>query len=159
LGLAASDLSGRKASISWTPAIDNRKHAVIKVKFSSKDCRRCDHLSQCIRSKKPYPRRTLTVRPQPQHQALQTARQREATEAFQTEYACRAGIEGTISRGTRSTRLRRTRYIGLARVHLGHLLTAVGLNILRLGEWLLETTRAKTRITPFARLMAAGVAA
>jgi transposase len=148
-----------KASISWTPAIDHRQHAVIKVKFSSKDCRHCDHVSQCIRSKKRYPRRTLTIRPQPQYQALQTARQREATEAFQTEYARRAGIEGTISRETRSLRLRRTRYIGLRRVHLGHILAAVGLNVLRLGEWFLETSRAKTRITPFARLMADGAAA
>ena len=87
------------------------------------------------------------------------ARQREATDAFRAEYARRAGIEGTISRGTRSARLRRTRYRGLARVHLGHILTAVGLNVLRLGEWLLETARAKTRITPFARLMAAAAAA
>jgi transposase len=87
------------------------------------------------------------------------ARQREATDAFRAEYARRAGIEGTISRATRSTRLRRTRDIGLARVHLGHILTAVGLNVLRLGEWLLETARAKTRITPFARLMAAAAAA
>jgi transposase len=30
-----------KTSISWTPAVDNRGNAVIKVKFSSKDCRRC----------------------------------------------------------------------------------------------------------------------
>ena len=148
-----------KTSLSWTPAVDNRGNAVIKVKFSSTDCRRCDHVSQCLRSQKRYPRRTLTIRPQPQYQALQAARQREATEAFQAEYARRAGIEGTISRGTRSTRLRRTRYIGLARVHLGHLLTAAGLNVLRLGEWLLGTARAKTRMTPFARLMAAGVAA
>jgi transposase len=148
-----------KTSISWTPAVDNRGNAVIKVKFSSTDCRRCDHVAQCIRSQKRYPRRTLTIRPQPQYQALQAARQREATEVFQAEYARRAGIEGTISRGTRSTRLRRTRYIDLARVHLGHLLTAAGLNVLRLGEWLLGTVRAKTRITPFARLMAAGVAA
>jgi transposase len=148
-----------KTSISWTPAVDNRGNAVIKVKFSSTDCRRCDHVAQCIRSQKRYPRRTLTIRPQPQYQALQAARQREATEVFQAEYARRAGIEGTISRGTRSTRLRRARYIDLARVHLGHLLTAAGLNVLRLGEWLLGTVRAKTRITPFARLMAAGVAA
>jgi transposase len=148
-----------KASISWTPAIDNRKNAVIKVKFSSKDCQRCDHLSQCIRSTKRYPRRTLTIRPQPQYQALQTARQREATAAFQMEYARRAGIEGTISRETRSLRLRRTRYIGLRRVHLGHILAAVGLNVLRLGEWFLETTHAKTRITPFARLIADAPAA
>jgi transposase len=148
-----------KTSISWTPALDNRKNAVIKVKFSSSDCRRCDHVAQCVRSKKRYPRRTLTIRPQPQYQALQTARQREATEAFQAEYARRAGIEGTISRETRSLRLRRTRYIGLRRVHLGHILAAVGLNVLRLGEWFLETSRAKTRITPFARLMADGAAA
>ena len=129
------------------------------MKFSSKDCRRCDPVAQCVRSKKRYPRRTLTIRPQPQYQALQAARQREATEAFQAEYARRAGIEGTISRGTRSTRLRRTRYMGLARVHLGHILTAVGLNVLRLGAWFLETAPANTRITLFARLMAAPPAA
>jgi transposase len=148
-----------KASISWAPLIDTRGNPVIQVRFSTKDCRRCDHVAQCIRSTKRYPRRTITVRPQPQYQALQAARQREATDAFRAEYARRAGIEGTISRGTRAARLRRTRYRGLARVHRGHILTAVGLNILRLGEWLLETARAKTRLTPFARLMANAPAA
>ena len=148
-----------KTSLSWTPALDNRQNAVIKVQCSSTDCRRCAHVAQCLRSKQRDPRRTLTIRPQPHYQALQTARQREATEAFQTEYARRAGIEGTISRETRSMRLRRTRYIGLRRVHLGHILAAVGLNVLRLGEWFLETARAKTRLTPFARLMAPAPAA
>jgi len=33
------------------------------------------------------------------------------------------------------------------------------LNVLRLGEWFLETARAKTRITLFARLMADASAA
>jgi transposase len=98
----------------------------MKVEFSTKDCRRCDHLTPCIRSKKRYPRRTLTIRPQPQCQALQTARQRAATEVFQTEYARRAGIEGTISRATRSMHLRRTRDIALRRVHLGHIFAAGG---------------------------------
>ena len=148
-----------KSSMSWTPAMDNRDHPVIKMKFSTKDCRHCTKLAQCVRSKKRAPRRTLTIRPQPQYQALQTARQREATPAFQEEYARRAGIEGTISRGTRSTRLRRTRYMGLPRVRLGHILTAVGLNVLRLGEWFLEIPRANTRITPFTRLMAKAPAA
>jgi hypothetical protein len=82
------------------------------------------------------------------------ARQRDATAAFQAEYARRAGSEGTISRGTRGVRLRRTRDLGLAGVRLGHLLTAVGLNVLRLSEGFLETARAKTRTTPVARLMA-----
>jgi hypothetical protein len=35
----------------------------------------------------------------------------------------------------------------------------VGLNVLRLGEWWLETARAQTRITLFARLMADAPAA
>ena len=30
-----------KTSISWTPAVDNRGNAVIKVKFSTRDCRPC----------------------------------------------------------------------------------------------------------------------
>jgi hypothetical protein len=35
----------------------------------------------------------------------------------------------------------------------------VGLNALRLGAWCRKTARAKTRIIPFARLMADGAAA
>jgi transposase len=41
-----------KTSISWTPAVENRRNAVIKVPFSSKDCRRCDHVTRWVRSKK-----------------------------------------------------------------------------------------------------------
>jgi hypothetical protein len=48
--------------------------------------------------------------------------------------ARRAGIERIITRGIRSTGLRGTRSIGLARVRLGHILTPVGLNALRLRE-------------------------
>jgi DDE family transposase len=147
-----------KTSTGWTPAVDKRGNAVSTVQCSTKNRRRCGHLAQCIRSKKRYPRRTLNIRPQPYFQVLQVARQREATEAFQAAYVRRASIEGTISRGIRCTRLRRTRYTSLARVRLGHILTAVGLNVLRLSEWFLETARAKTRLTPFARLMANGTA-
>jgi Transposase DDE domain len=87
------------------------------------------------------------------------ARQCQATAACQAEYVRRAGIEGTISRGIRCTRLRRTRDIGLAPGRHGHILTAVGLNGLRLSEWCLETARVKTRLTPCARLMAESAAA
>lgn len=74
-----------KTSLSWTPALDNRKHAVMKVQVSRKDGRRGAPVAQGIRSQKRDARRTLTIRPQPQYQALQAARQREATEAFQAE--------------------------------------------------------------------------
>jgi hypothetical protein len=39
------------------------------------------------------------------------------------------------------------------RVHLGHILTAVGLNMLPLGARWLEIAHTKTHITPFARLL------
>ncbi len=140
--------------ISWTPAVDKRANHLIKIKFSSRDCRHCPSLAHCVRSKKPNPRRTITIRNQPDYLALQLARQREQTSEFRSEYARRAGIEGTISRGIRTLGLRRTRYVGQDRVHLGHILMAVGLNFLRLGEWFLGIEPAKTRITPFVKLMA-----
>jgi DDE family transposase len=148
-----------KASISWTPAIDRQKNEVIKVKFSSKDGRPCPHRAQCVRSIKKYPRRAITLRPQEAYVALQAGRARERTAAFVATYAKRAGIEGTLSRGVRRCRLRRTRYLGLARTHLAHLLAAVAINFLRLGEWFMEAPAAQTRRSAYARLMAEPAAA
>ncbi len=148
-----------RTSLSWTPAVDKRTNAVIKVKFSAKDCRHCAYLAQCCHSQKKYPRRTITIRPQAQYAALQAARRRAETPEFAAAYAARAGIEGTLSRGVRTCRLRRTRYIGQARTHLGHVFTAVALNFLRLGEWFADRPRARTRRSPSARLMAEPLAA
>jgi transposase len=140
-------------SISWTPAKDKRTNDVIKIKFSTRDCRACPSRSRCTRSRKKYPRRTITVRTHPEYLALQEARRREQTQDFAAVYAIRAGIEGTLSRGIRRCRLRRSRYIGLRKARLVHILTAVGLNFLRLGEWLTDAPRAKTRRSRFALLM------
>jgi transposase len=95
-----------------------------------------------------------TVRPQAHFEALRAARQREATPSFAAAYALRAGIEGTLARGIRRCRLRRTRYVGQARVHLGHSLVATALNFLRLGEWFADTPHPKPRRSPFAALLA-----
>jgi transposase len=148
-----------RTSISWTPAVDNRRNHVIKIKFSTKDCGPCPHRADCIRSRKASPRRTITVRPREQYEALQAAREREQTEAYAAEYARRAGVEGTLSQAVRRAGLRRSRYVGLARTHLGHLLTATAINFVRLGEWLADTPRAKTRHPPFATVLAPPAAA
>ena len=99
--------------------------------------------------------RQLTVRPQAHHEAIQTARQRQETAAFKVQYAQRAGIEGTHAQGIRRCGLRRARYLGLAKAHLQHLLTAVALNVVRLGAWWPGTPLAKTRCSPFAALRGA----
>ncbi len=71
-----------------------------------------------------------------------------------TAYARRAGIEATISQGVRVLRLRRSRDTGLARTHLRHILTATGLNFLRVASWLAGIPRAGTRPSHFVALMA-----
>ena len=142
-----------QTSSSWTPAVDNRHAAVIKIKFSTTDCGACPSRANCTHSVRA--RRTLTIRPRDQYLALQAARQRQATKAYAAQYARRAGVEGTMSQGIRTFGLRHARYVGLPKVHLQHLLTAAALNFVRVGLWLTGTPRAPTRRSPFARLMAA----
>lgn len=144
-----------RTSPSWTPAVDKGTNAVITITFSSRDRGPCPCRERCTRSLKRSPRRTLTVRTGAAYHALQDARARARTPAYAAEYDHRAGIEGTLSRGVRRCGLRRARSIGLAKTHLQHILIAVALNILRIGEWLLGLPRARTRVSAFARLTAA----
>jgi transposase len=88
-------------SSSWTPAIDNRKNEVIKIKFSTTDCRVCPSRSLCTQSIR-HTRRTVTIRPQEQYLALMRRREQEQTKEFTQVYARRAGIEGTISKARSS---------------------------------------------------------
>lgn len=99
------------------------------------------------------PRRVLTVRPEPEYQALQAARQRQASPEFKTAYNRRAGIEGTLSQGIRAFDLRHARYRGLEKVHLQHVLTATAFNFCRMSAWLSGQPCAQTRQAAFVRLV------
>lgn len=140
-------------SISWSPAVDKRTNEVIKIKFSSKDCRPCPSRDLCFRSRKRYARRSITVRTEAAYRALRAARQREETREFKAEYAKRAGIEGTISQGVRAFGLRRSRYIGQTKTHLQHVVTAAAINFVRVARWLDDVPLAKTRRSSFVALM------
>jgi hypothetical protein len=72
--------------------------------------------------------------------------------AFQHQYAVRSGIESTHEQAIRRCGLRRSRYIGLAKTHLQHLLTAIAINLVRLSDWWAGISPAKTRCSPFAAL-------
>ncbi|ANY82243.1 hypothetical protein BB934_28325 (plasmid) [Microvirga ossetica] len=114
----------------WLPDYWQGRTA-FKVRFSTIHCRPCPLKSRCTRSG----RRLLTLRPPEEHETLEAARQREAQLAFSKEDRQRAGIEGTISAGVRVLHLRRSRYIGLAKTHLRHVLTAAALNLIGLDAW------------------------
>jgi transposase len=144
-----------RASVSWSPAVDRGHNEVIKIKFSAKDCGACPARDRCTEAK----RRSITVRPRDQYEALHAARSREASEEYRSEYNRRAGIEGTISQGVRTCGLRRSRYIGEAKARLQHVATAAAINVTRISDWLADKPREVTRTSAFARLMAPSVAA
>jgi transposase len=139
---------GQRSS-SWTAVLDSRHNAVIKIKFSQRDCQACVSRPSCTRAT----RRTITVRPHEQHLSLQAARRREQTKAYQAEDAKRAGIEGTPSQAVRACGVRRARYIGMVKTHLQHVLTAAAINFIRIGSWLAGERPAQTRLSPFVALM------
>lgn len=86
-----------KTSVRWTP---NQAHGgqhcdEITVQCAASDCQDCPLRARCTTAATGS--RTMTLRPQAQHAALQTARQRQTTAAFKQFYGQRAGVEGTLS--------------------------------------------------------------
>ena len=138
-----------KTSGIWYPTRDNRGVPVINIRFAHRDCVACPQRAQCVSSSRS---RALTIRDRAAYEAVAQARQRQSTEAFKQAYSRRAGIEGTLSQGVRLGDLRRSRYIGLPKTRLLHLLIATALNLVRTAAWLAETPLARTRTPPFVAL-------
>lgn len=139
-----------KQSVKWTERTDQHGHPRLSVRFGLQDCRACPCRSLCTRS--PDAPRTLSLRHQAEFDALQQARNHQQSEEFSKTYAQRAGIEGTHSQAVRALGLRQTRYLGLAKTSLQHLLTAAAINLIRLDAFLCQKKAAKTRTSRFAAL-------
>lgn len=135
----------------WKDTHDRNGNPAIHVTFARADCLACTSRSHCTQATTGA--RELSLRPEAQHAAVQAARQRQTTPAFRQQYAQRAGVEGTLSQGTRAFELRRTRYVGLPKTRLQHLATAAAMNLARLDAWWTETPRAVTRQARFATLL------
>jgi transposase len=142
-----------KESISWLPSTYPKNGMVFEARFARKDCTPCPLRPQCTRSK--VEPRIIGLLPREQHEALQAARREQTTEEFRSRYAARAGIEGTHEQAIRRCGLRRCRYIGEAKAHLQHLLTAAAINLVRLSEWWAATPLSRTRRSRFAALQPA----
>jgi transposase len=61
------------------------------VRFSRADCSACPARAQCTKAK--VEPRILFLQSREEHDALQSARDNQQTDAFETEYALRAGVE------------------------------------------------------------------
>lgn len=136
-------------SSSWENTTDRYGKEQVKIKFAVTTCRPCQQREQCTK----IDRRILTIQPKAETRALEEARQRAQTKQYAMLYAQRAGVEGAISQTVRRSGLRQARYLGLAKTHLQHLLTATAINIIRLVNWLTDVPLAKTRQSAFVKLM------
>lgn len=141
-----------KISKKWTEKLKEHGKIEIRARFGQTECRLCEARSRCT-SAAVNPRQ-IVLHPQEQHEALQAAREQQTTKDFQERYATRAGIEGTISQGVRANDLRVSRYLGLEKTHLKHVLTAAAMNVTRLYQWWRGDTPALSRISRFAALAA-----
>jgi IS5 family transposase len=120
----------------------------VHVAFSVKDCRPCPSRESCVRGPRP---RQLTLHTQAEHELLMANRRDQTSRQWKTRYAQRAGVEGTMSQAV-SHGARYARYIGLAKKQLQTVLTATGLNLIRLDAWFTATPHAKTRVSRITRL-------
>lgn len=135
----------------WRSRVDTRYDIErIHIRFPRSVCRRCKTRTLCTRS--PTEPRSLSVLPRAHYERLLSAREEQKTEEWQKTYAKRAGVEGTISQAVRGFGLRTCRYIGLAKTHLQHILTAAAINFSRLNAWFMGKKRAQTRVSRFAVL-------
>jgi transposase len=137
-----------RISSSWTPVQEAGK-SLIRVKFSQSDCKVCPSRASCTGTT----RRSMTLHPKEQMQALFAARKREETDEFKDTYRHRAGIEGTHSQGVRTMGLRRSRYIGLRKTHLGHVAIAAAINLIQLMSFLRGEAPEQIRTSPFKQIM------
>jgi Transposase DDE domain len=128
-GRVASCPQGQ-SSVGWTQPLDRRHQETVVIRFVAVSCRSCPVRAQCPSG---HGGRTLTLRPPEVHAALRERRALQRRPAFVKQYGRRAGVEGTIAQGVRTTRLRRTPYSGLSKTHLHHVAIAAGLNLKRIA--------------------------
>ena len=142
-----------KESISWLPHTWRRGGMVFEARFARRDCTPCPLRPRCTRAEREP--RIVGLQAREHFEALQHARRHQETEAFRAGYAARAGIEGTHAQAIHRCGLRRSRYIGLAKTRLQHVITAAAINLVRVAEWFAGTPVARTRLSRFAALPAA----
>jgi transposase len=138
-----------QTSASWSPATQRGTDTIV-ITFAAGTCRPCPARDQCTTSKRG--RRQLTVHPREVHDAQREARTRQDTKDWQTKYARRAGVEGTIRQAVAVTDIRHTRYRGLPKTHLEHVYSAVALNLIRLHAYWNGHPLDRRRTSHLARL-------
>lgn len=108
----------------WMPAIDSRRHEVIQIQFSKRECQAWAVQSQCTYSNPP--RRSITVQPEARY--LSAAWERKPRPPLPIRVRG-APVLKARSHLARVFNLRRSRYVGKVKTHLQHLLIAMAIHL------------------------------
>ncbi len=123
-------------------------HDYIQVKFAKADCLSCPVRSQCT-SSADRPRALALLPTRELHEIQALNRLDQQSEEWQRRYAIRAGAEATLSQNVRTCGLHRTRYRGLRKTHVQHVLTAMACNLTRVADWIEPPPTTHRRSTRF----------
>jgi len=126
----------------WTTCTERGRESIV-VRFPAPTCLTCPVRTQCTSSTRTG--RQLMLRPREIHEMVEQARAAQTTAQWKQRYAIRAGVEATIHQATATTGIRRSRYLGLPKTHLAHVITATAINLIRLDAWWTETPPGRTR--------------
>jgi hypothetical protein len=141
-------------SPSWARTRSRHGIPIVQVRFPAATCRACPLREKCTTAGNTKWGRALTLREPRERAALQQRRREQDTEAWRSRYRARAGIESTVHQIVHRTGVRRSRYRGRDRTHLGHCLAATAVNLIRIDAWGHGIRPELTRSTHLARLLA-----
>ncbi|MFE2584527.1 transposase [Streptomyces sp. NPDC059378] len=102
------------------------------ARFTKNQCRPCPARTQCTSTADSA--RTVGFPPRELRNLQLRVRAAQQTPEWKARYAVRSGVEGTVNEFARGHGMRRCRYRGQGKVHVQHVLTAIAVNIERLGR-------------------------
>lgn len=104
---------------------------LIVARFTKSQCRPCPARTQCTSTADSA--RTVGFPPQELHDLQLRVRAEQQTPEWKTRCAVRSGVESTVNEFAHGHDMRRCRYRGQGKAHIQHVLTAIAVNIERLG--------------------------
>jgi transposase len=104
---------------------------LIVARFTKGQCQPCPVRSQCTTSRDGA--RNVGFPPRELRDLQLRVRTEQQSPDWQTRYAVRSGVEGTVNEFAHGHGMRRCRYRGQPKAHLQHVFTAIAVNIERLS--------------------------
>jgi transposase len=136
--------TGRSSTV-WSDTKTTTGKPVVKVLWDREGCLACPLRERCSKSTMARYGRGLSLRPREEYEAMTRLRDEQRSEAWKQRYKRRAGIEGTINQIVHRTGIRRSRYRGKDKTHLGHCFAAAAINLYRIDAWSCGYKPSETR--------------